>query len=207
LFISACEGKFEPLNPAGKVNLNFPLNVQVCPEGKLVGNTGIEIPLRWASDTDFTKYRIEISKAQGEKLGSIEVTSSKDTTLLLEQGVLYYWVVYGLRGRDVIPSEQWSFYTQGNPETFHIPYPATVQVNSTGGTTTINWSGSDEDDDIVFYDVYLSTENPPQTLLLEETELTNTTVDLTTGVTYYVQVVTTDEKKNSSRSQVIRFIP
>lgn len=208
LLMLSCEGEFIPTELDGKVDLTFPLNVQVCPEGEFIGNNQIRVPLIWKSETDFSTYRVTIKNSQGEKVPTNIIGKKTDTTVTLERGTLYYWFVSGLRGKEVIPSEEWSFYTQGDAESDYVPYPALIQVNSVGENVTISWVGKDEDtEDTLLYDVFLSSENPPKTPILERTELTSYSESFAAGTTYYVQVVTRDNANNISKSQIINFRP
>ncbi|TDT46498.1 hypothetical protein CLV90_0549 [Maribacter spongiicola] len=212
LLMISCKGEFKETEEQGQVDLTFPANAQVCPDGEQVGNDKIELKLLWDSDTNFSKYRITIDRDPSfkstNKLTGL-VSAKKDTIMRLDRGTLYYWFVSGLRGKEVIPSKEvWSFYTLGNATNNHIPYPAEIQINASNENITISWIGRDEDsDDTLIYDVLLSTENPPLTIVLENSELTEITENFTTGVTYYVQVITKDQEGSSSSSQIISFIP
>jgi len=204
----SCKGEFDPTEEEGQVELIFPENAEVCPDGDFLGSSLIQIPLLWKSDTDFTKYKITIEDSQGQEVQTEEIENDKRIELTLNQGELYYWYVIGQRGKEKIPSDTWSFYTQGAAIENYIPYPALLNVNLDAEDITISWVGKDQNtEDILSYDVYLSTENPPTNLVLEGTELTSYSEDFTTGFTYYVQVITYDNSNTSSKSQILSFTP
>ena len=148
LFMISCKGEFNPTDLDGKVNLTFPENVQICPDGDFVGNDKIQIRLIWDSQTDFTKYRVTLKNSEGKILYANPVGKIKDTLVTLDRSTLYYWFVSGLRGKEVIPSDEWSFYTLGEATESHVPYPAEIQVSPAGENVTISWTGKDEDEDI-----------------------------------------------------------
>jgi hypothetical protein len=204
----SCEGSFDPTEPEGQVTLTFPANAQVCPEGELLGNNQIKVNLLWNSDTNFNNYRITITNPEGVDLISEIEASKNDTEITLERNTLYTWFVSGLRGKEVIPSEVWSFYTQGNPTANHIPYPALVQTITNGENVIISWVGKDEDiNDTLSFDLLVSTENPPETVVLADTNTTEYSDSFTIGVTYYIMITTKDNLGGFSNSQIISFTP
>ena len=70
--------------------------------------------------------------------------------------------------------------------------------------TTLFRSGSDIDNDIVSYDVYFDTVNPPVTLE-GNTAASNIDVTVAAGNTYYWRVVTKDSQGNNSQSEIFEF--
>ena len=71
---------------------------------------------------------------------------------------------------------------------------------------TLNWSGADLDDDVVKYDVYFSTENPPEELLASVNgNIEARSVSVEHDTVYYWRVVTTDSEGNTSDSGIVDF--
>ncbi len=50
-------------------------------------------------------------------------------------------------------------------------------------------------------------ENPPKTMVLENTDVSEYSGRFTLGVTYYVMIMTRDNVGDFSNSQIIRFTP
>lgn len=196
-FFVSCEGEFKPFDVDGQVRLLFPENEKICPEGVAINDDLINIPLNWSADGNFDSYRIIVNDRLGNSLGQL-TTKGLDTTINLGRGMLYTWKVIGIRGGEQIDSEQWSFYSEGDPSGSSVPYPANISHTVSNGLVTISWNATDEDNDIENYNVYLSTTNPANTLISEKTKQTSTTETLTLGLRYYVRVLSYDKSGNYS---------
>jgi hypothetical protein len=102
------------------------------------------------------------------------------------------------------------FYNEGPGIENYAPFPADVvapkrgaQVENTG-TVSLEWTGSDVDNDIDEYEVFFGTVNPPTNSLVTTTSTTtNTSVNANT--VYYWYVVTTDVAGNTSTSETFEF--
>lgn len=74
------------------------------------------------------------------------------------------------------------------------------------GKVDLKWKGSDADNDIIGYEVYLGTTATGMTIL--ESNVTNmflTGVSVTPGTKYYWKVVTKDARGNTSNSITFNF--
>ena len=139
-------------------------------------------------------------------------TTQNDTlSVALPRATPYSWyVVANSDTQDT--SEVWKFYNSGDGITSHIPFPAEIlfpgmsaSVTASSGTLTLEWEGSDIDDDITGYDIHFGTDNPPP--LVEEnvlqSELAN--VSVTPGSIYFWSVTTKDAYGNRSETGVFQF--
>jgi hypothetical protein len=107
-------------------------------------------------------------------------------------------------------SDKWKFYNEGPGIENYAPFPADVvapkrgpQVENTG-TVSLEWTGSDVDNDIDEYEVFFGTVTPPTNSLVTTTSTTtNTSVNANT--VYYWYVVTTDVAGNTSTSETFEF--
>lgn len=203
----SCEGKFEPTGNLGPeaVTLQFPDANTICQEGEFLNAGEITIPFRWNSSTDASSYRLEVSNQTSNQTEVLEVptttTEVMETTLALAPGTLYSWAVYALKDNLETKSDERSFYSRGEVFNSYVPFPATITITDAGnGSVTIAWQSTDVENDIVGYDVYLATENPPA-LVLENTSDVSFQDTLTQGMTYYVEVVTKDTTGNSSTAK------
>jgi hypothetical protein len=107
-------------------------------------------------------------------------------------------------------SAVWKFYNAGDPLESYTPFPADIVAPIMGSTITdvttqsLSWLGSDIDNDIVSYDVYFDTTNPPTTF---EVNTVSTSINVTVSAnnTYYWRVVTKDSQGNNSQSEIFEF--
>ena len=145
---------------------------------------------------------------------SIIKSGLKSALSVLEKGKAYYWRVKATDSKNASSaySGTYSFYTEGVAVANHLPFlPELVQpeINSTisGTSATLKWFASDADvADVLTYDVYLGTTNPPTvkvgdnitTPVFAATSLQATTL-------YYWKVVVKDNKGGETRGQVWNF--
>ena len=205
--LSSCGGgKDSPSQPKeeakelGAFNLVFPDNNLVCTEGDDVGDNEITIEFLWSISANATSYELEIiNQESGDVTTQTSTTAEKIVTL--KKNTQYSWKVSSKLGEDTKASTQWSFYTEGIAVENYAPFPAEIIiVNNTNGTVNITWTGSDIDDDIESYDIFLGTDSEPA-LYLEDTqnvEINNFSID--SNIIYYLKVITNDSNGNSSTS-------
>jgi hypothetical protein len=106
------------------------------------------------------------------------------------------------------------FYLAGAAASSYAPFPAELTTPASGakidadGAASIQvsfaWQGSDVDNDIASYALYLDNENASTQVIASQTD-TTATQTLTSGKTYYWKVVTTDKVGNKSNSAISGF--
>tara|TARA_R110002050_G_scaffold173352_1_gene305505 strand:+ start:17520 stop:18149 length:630 start_codon:yes stop_codon:yes gene_type:complete len=197
----ACEGKFEPSNSIGKVSLLLPENNKQCFGTKLESNK-IAVEFDWNDVDQITSYNINYTDGvTGES--NLLTTTDSFISIELEPGTLYTWNVtvtddFGHSEK----SEDFSFYTEGLADSNHVPFPADIRLpENENNTVNVSWEGVDLDNDIDYYQVYFSQENPPA-LFLDNTIEQSFNASVETGATYYLNIVTFDENGNYSDSKV-----
>ncbi|NOY47023.1 MAG: hypothetical protein GXO84_02200, partial [Chlorobi bacterium] len=136
-----------------------------------------------------------------------------EKAITINKATPYSWYVISksLTEIETAQSAIWKFYNAGDPVESFAPFPAdliapTMGANLNGITTvTLEWSGSDIDNDITGYDVFIDTTSPPTTQL--GSNQTETTIDATVvaGNVYYWRVITTDSQGNNSESEIFSF--
>lgn len=197
----SCEGEFESEDVLTNVTLVSPRNNQEC-FGTDLPNGKIRVAFDWEDVTGVSSYSLEYEdNVSGEQF----MASSTDSSLNLdlEPGTQYTWKVTandesGTAGT----SDAFNFYTEGLAEENHVPFRVAITILNNGdGTMTISWNGSDLDNDIEFYDVFFSTQDPPASILSETTALTITR-NVQSGITYYLNVRTVDRNGNFSDSKL-----
>ncbi|RXP62722.1 hypothetical protein EC396_03115 [Lutibacter sp. HS1-25] len=206
-----------PPQPDEKLNTepSTPLLLEPTNNKLCIDNT---VAFKWDVATDPEKdkitYQIQISK--DNQFTKIEETSSTESTtksIALEKGVAYYWRVKAVDSKNLSGnySSTYSFYTEGTGTVNHIPFspeliaPITSSVIKTA-TTTLEWNASDVDvNDVLTYDVYLGTENPPTTKVLENQSAKTYNATLEASKNYYWKVVVKDGKGGVTVGQVWNF--
>ncbi|MRI00662.1 hypothetical protein GH721_09005 [Kriegella sp. EG-1] len=205
--LCSCEGSFERTTEIDQVvTLTLPENNQEC-FGVNLPNGKIEVNFDWEDVSDANTYTLEyIEIVSGNSF--TETSSSSNLNLELEPGTQFSWTVTTIDATgNPISSDSFNFYTEGLADENHVPFPAEIdELNNNNNTLTITWNGSDLDNDIEFYDVFFSDQNPP-TLLTPETTSQTQTVNIETSKTYYLNIRTVDKNGNFSDSKKIINIP
>ncbi len=165
-------------------------------------NNPIIYQIQIATDNQFTQI---IKTAEGSSIGQ---------TTTLNKGTAYYWRVKATDSKNSSSnySSTYSFYTEAEAVANHLPFlPQLVQpetnsfINTT--TATLKWTASDVDtNDILVFDVYFGTTNPPTAKVgsnLASTSLNTNTLQPATN--YYWKVVVKDNKGGETTGQVWNF--
>jgi len=93
-----------------------------------------------------------------------------------------------------------------------MPFPAEIitpqmaeTINSVSGVLTLDWNGSDVDNDIIGYDLYFATTNLPDLFESNLQESVLTDVQVESDSIYYWSVTTKDTQGNNSESGIFHF--
>ncbi|MEM6514688.1 MAG: hypothetical protein AAF688_00755 [Bacteroidota bacterium] len=193
------------------VLLVFPQKDILCNEGLDPTPTQSTVFFEWLPNSNAISYTLYLENLNTNEIAQYE-TDDNDFILpiTIARATPYRWRVdYNLNG-DIKQSEAWNFYNAGPGLQNYAPFPAEiaspVMAESLPTTTSVNlqWSGSDVDNDVVAYDVYFGTENPPtlKTSGLTETQLS---VPVNPDTIYYWNIITKDAGGNTSESGVFQF--
>ncbi|WP_264531897.1 hypothetical protein [Flavobacterium sp. N502540] len=215
LLFAACgsddSGPAEPANEAPTVPaLKAPVDNKLC-----VDNT---VSFQWDLSTDSNKdaitYQIQVAKENtfAQIVKSSEVTTTT-TSIALEKNTAYYWRVKATDSKGLAStySSTFKLYTSGDAVVNHLPFsPELIQpvLNSVLNTTTaiLKWNATDVDAaDVLKYDVYFGTTNPPTAKVAENTSATSFDVTLTTSKEYFWKVVVKDNKGGETVGQIWKF--
>jgi hypothetical protein len=192
--------------------LTFPDNNKECTTGIEVNATQSSVTFTWNASVNTDSYDIIIKNLDtNSSLTFSSITNEK--TITINKATPYSWYVISKSTTEIetAQSETWKFYNAGDGVQSYAPFPAeliapTMGSNLTGVTTvTLEWSGSDVDNDIIGYDIFIDTTSPPTTQL--GSNQTETTIDATVaaGNVYYWRVITTDSEGNNSESEIFSF--
>jgi hypothetical protein len=194
------------------VNLVFPDNNQECNEGISVNATQSQVTFQWNASANTTTYDLVIKNLDTDATTTINSVTT-EATVTINKATPYSWHVVSKSDEtpETAQSATWKFYNAGDAIQNYAPFPAelvapTMGANLTGITSvTLEWSGSDVDNDIIGYDVYFDTVTPPSTQVsTDQTEKTND-VSVSAGNIYYWKVITKDAEGNNSESPIFEF--
>ncbi|MDV7187353.1 hypothetical protein R3X25_08685 [Lutibacter sp. TH_r2] len=196
-------------NPEAAV-LVSPLKNTECNQGNIISDEESNVEFEWNASENTDNYVLILKNLESNKTTE-NSTSNTYITLTLTRGVAYSWKVVSKASgtTKTATSEIWKLYNAGLPVENYAPFPAGVVSPPMGGLTnsivSLEWDGGDVDNDIESYDVYLSVDNPPTSLLKNTTSTKIEDVALNADEVYYWKVITHDKHGNSSESQVFDF--
>tara|TARA_B100000767_G_scaffold275797_1_gene315850 strand:+ start:8855 stop:9541 length:687 start_codon:yes stop_codon:yes gene_type:complete len=196
----------------GAAALTIPENRNTCIPmftDELIGivNFSWETP----ANTDSYEVVVRNSVTRTEQKKAVDLTT---ITLVLDRGYSYTWWVISSSNISTVKtkSEVWSFYIEGIQQQTHLPFPAQLKiplegqtVESSSGQINLEWLGSDLDNDIAFYQIYLGTSPNRLQLFQDNLSIPNYSANLSLGETYYWKIVTVDRNGNKSESIIQTF--
>lgn len=179
--------------------------------------TGV-VSFQWSTSQNTDSYTIIVKNS----ITNAEVRSTvnrTETTFTLERGAPYSWWVVSDSNASTISakSEIWNFYLEGFKEQTHLPFPAqiitpakdatvTIVTSVVGGSTVrLGWIGSDLDNDISSYQIYLGTTSSTLSMIKDNFTSSTFSASVEKGKTYYWQIVTIDKQGNQSKSSIWSF--
>ncbi|GAA3724606.1 MULTISPECIES: hypothetical protein [Flavobacterium] len=177
------------------------------------------VSFQWNASTDEQKdaivYQIQIAKdnAFSQIVSTLDNSSLSTSALALDKNTAYYWRVKATdsKGLSSAYSSTFKFYTAGVAVVNHLPFaPALIspEMNVALSTTTasLQWNASDVDTaDVLTYDVYFGTANPPTEKVSDSKSEKTVDVTIEPGKQYYWQVTVKDNKGGETVGQVWKF--
>jgi len=191
--------------------LSYPDNNSECTTGTPVSATQSKVTFQWSEAPNTTTYFIYVKDLVTQNTLQYNAGTNTSIEVALTKGTPYSWYVNANKSNSTtVKSAVWKFYNAGDAVSNYAPFPADIvapAMSSTiyGPTTTLQWDGSDLDNDIDTYKVYMDTNANPTTLVGTVSTETLPGVAITSGATYYWKVVTHDEAGNSTASPVYQF--
>ncbi|SHL40987.1 glycoside hydrolase family 78 protein [Flavobacterium saccharophilum] len=212
----SCGGGDDPVTEEKNVAPSVPSLVGPV-DNKLCTNNVVEF--QWGISADENKdavtYQIQVAKdnAFAQIVNTVDEIAANNTSFTLEKNTAYYWRVKATDSKKASSdySATFKFYTAGNAFVNHLPFaPNLVQpvINTTvaGITATLKWTATDVDTaDILNYDVYFGTANPPTTKIMENNSSVSVDVTLEPVKEYFWRVVVKDNKGGEAVGQVWTF--
>ncbi|WP_406684089.1 hypothetical protein N1F78_15570 [Seonamhaeicola sp. MEBiC1930] len=195
-------------NSSLKVNLQFPHENGLCNLGTNITPTHSTVVFEWEASSIATGYTIFIKDLVSGN--EIQDQSTEDKIgVVLKRATPYSWYVEATDGTKTETSDTWKFFNAGPGVQTYVPFPAVINspamaasLNTTN--VTLNWTGSDVDNDIIGYDVYLGMSNEPA-IHTPNVSVSELNVTLNAGSIYYWKVITKDSEGNTSESGIYQF--
>ncbi|RNC86806.1 MAG: hypothetical protein ED556_05120 [Winogradskyella sp.] len=191
------------------VILVFPFEDELCNEGTDLTPTESTVFFEWEPNNNAETYTVTVENLT---TGDVTQVQTEDfiTPITIARATPFRWFVEFTFEDEVQASEAWNFYNAGPGVQTYPPFPAEIvsplmaQTITTTTTVNLQWNGSDVDNDIVSYEVYFGTENPPA---IESSGLISNSllVSVNADTIYYWYVVTLDAEGNTSESVVHQF--
>ncbi|WP_299125857.1 hypothetical protein [uncultured Winogradskyella sp.] len=196
-------------DPEVGVQLIFPFEGSLCNEGTNITPTESTVNFEWIPNDNALSYKLSVQNLDTDVITEY-ITEDFILPITIERSQAYRWVVEYDIQEETKTSAIWNFYNAGPGEQTYAPFPAEIlsptMAENLASTTsiTLQWSGSDVDDDIIGYDVYFGTESSP-TLNTSDMTSNQLTVAVAPGSIYYWEIVTKDAEGNTSESGVYQF--
>lgn len=213
----ACGGKKKTGTPAaaapGKAVLVSPTQNEACTSGVAVSATESSVQFSWVSSSNTESYEVNIKNLLTNVSTTKTVTANTTSATLLKD-TPYSWFVVSKSSKTATTtaSDTWKFYNAGDGKTNYAPFPAEIvsptynqAIAASGGKITLDWNGSDTDNDLVNFDIYLGTTTTPALLQANVTASILNNVSVNNATTYYWRVISRDSKGNTSDSGLYRF--
>ena len=211
--LCACRKKESP-KPPGQVQLLFPERNSECTTGQTLGDNTSRVTFNWQEAKDVKTYELRVTNINTGTTQTIS-TAATSASLPIEKGTPFSWLVRTRNNQveETVSSETWSFYNAGS-NTYFAPFPADIisprmserVFKDINNEVVLSWSGSDLDDDIINFEVYFSTENPPLERISTLGESDNEQkVTVASNTVYYWSILTKDSQGNETTSGVYSF--
>lgn len=193
--------------------LTAPASNSTCTVGTVVSSTVSMVQFTWTASINTESYELTVKNLL-DNTTTVQTTTATQLQVNLNRNTPYGWWVTlkSSKSSTASKSEVWKFYNSGIATASYAPFPADLtsptfgqNVTATTGKITLSWNGSDVDNDIAGYDVYVGTSIG--NMLVVQADLIPTTYNftVTSGTMYYWKIVTKDNKGNTSISDVYQF--
>lgn len=213
VLLLGCKKKDPPKPPESAV-LIFPEQNSECTTGEDINTETSQVEFRWQASNHTETYELIVTNLSNGNKQDITVANTRAKLPILK-GTPYSWVVISKNSAvlQTALSPTWNFYNSGFATTY-APFPAEIVEPKMGATVfmdinnevELSWIGADVDDDIDGYEIYFSTENPPETLVFSPGVNASTRkVTVEANTVYFWRVLTTDREGNTSDSGIFEF--
>jgi hypothetical protein len=199
-----------PVLPPSSATLVFPANNEECNTGESMNTTQSKVNFNWNASANTNSYTVVLKNLLTSNEFSTNSTSNQVNIIISKSTPYKWWVISkSTETTKTAKSAEWKFYNSGDAVQTYAPFPAELVAPIMGSSTsdstvTLEWSGSDVDNDVKEYEVYFGTVTPP-TNKLDTTTSQNLENVAVSANTYYWSVLTRDNEGNTSTSEVFQF--
>ena len=203
-----------PVKTPAKAVLLFPAQNEPCSNGVVVSTTQSTIQFKWNKADNTESYDLVLKNLETGVVANHPASSNTQLDLTIARNMPFSWYIVSKSGTSSasIQSDTWKFYNAGPANVSYAPYPADAMipalganVTATSGKITLDWNGSDADNDIVSYDVFFGTTNTPALLSANVVNSILPDVTVASNAIYFWKVITKDAKGNKSDSGLYQF--
>jgi len=200
-------------DPAAPI-LIAPINLNSCKSATRINENQQQVIFEWTTSFHTDSYQLIIQNALTGNQKIVNTSLLKEA-IILNQGAPYKWHVLSKSIATIATGKslEWQFYLEGNPESSHLPFPAVLIQPEDKSNVSLNmsgefifqWSGTDLDNDISSYNLYLGIDISELDLVKELISSSQYSQILTTDTTYFWQIETIDDELNRSFSSIFQF--
>jgi hypothetical protein len=213
IFAASCKKKDTPPASPTKAALTFPANNETCTQGTSTSETTNTIVFKWTASDNADSYELHYKNLlTGAEY--IQNVTQAQVEVILYKATPYSWYIISksTKTAETAQSDTWKFYNAGSGIKNYAPFPADItaplsgqNISATNGKITLKWSGSDVDNDIAEYDVYLGTTSSAPLFKSKVKESNLPDIAVLSGTIYYWKIITRDLQGNTSDSGLSQF--
>ncbi len=214
LLLAACGSKHDPTPVPTAAILTAPAQNEVCTTGTILSATQSFVSFSWQAGGNTSSYNL-IVKNLLTKDSTSTTTSQPSFGLTLLRGVPYSWYVVSISTQTATTAKSsiWKFYNSGLGAISYPPYPANItaplfaqNVTAVAGKVNLTWVGSiAPPSTITGYDLYFGTTTTPPKVATNITDQFLNNVSVTSGTTYYWNVISKNQNGDTSDSGLYQF--
>ena len=210
----ACNSKDDNPRPTPPkvATLLFPEKDETCTQGVIIDDNRSTITFEWEPNKGANNFTLTIRNLLTNRIETYNSTENfKEVTLARNTPYSWFIIAINTNSGETTTSNLWKFYNAGEGVVSYPPFPAELLTPKSGSTaySTTNiqftWDASDVDNDIVQYELFLDTVNPPTKQLVSQLTSGTFTLSPLDPNVYYWYINTIDKSGNSTPSTIGEF--
>lgn len=212
LVLAACKKNGGSSVILEKAQLISPTGNEICSTGTVINDEQTKITFNWSGLVAAETYTLVLKNLLNNMEEHTDVVGTS-VVLTLARNTPYSWriIAKSSKAAQNSTSDTWKFYVAGSGITNYAPFPAELtspKYGETviGNTVSLTWKGSDPDNDIVAYDVYLKIGSSPFSTFLNVKDQFVNDIPINTKLFDFTwRVVSKDAAGNTSTSETFIF--